>query len=69
MEEMKQYFGVLQQLKDFDEKKSLEMAARAYQEQEMKKLEVRAIASRMLCSYAKPVGGGRFKKMSFCSLI
>ncbi|XP_068722050.1 probable cyclin-dependent serine/threonine-protein kinase DDB_G0278487 [Montipora capricornis] len=39
MEEMKQYFGVLQQLKDFDEKKSLEMAARAYQEQEMKKLE------------------------------
>ncbi|XP_068722052.1 uncharacterized protein [Montipora capricornis] len=39
MEEMKQYFEVLQQLKDFDEKKSLEMAARAYQEQEMKKLE------------------------------
>ncbi|XP_068683206.1 guanylate-binding protein 4-like [Montipora foliosa] len=39
MEEMKQYFGVLQQLKDFDEKKSLEMTARAYQEQEMKKLE------------------------------
>ncbi|XP_068705737.1 guanylate-binding protein 6-like isoform X2 [Montipora foliosa] len=39
MEEMKQYLGVLQQLKDFDEKASLEMAARAYQEQEVKKLE------------------------------
>ena len=43
MEEMKPYLGVLQQLKDFDEKASLEMAARAYQEQEVKKFEVIAI--------------------------
>lgn len=38
---MQQYLGVLQQLKDFDENLSREIAAKAYQEQERIKLEVR----------------------------
>ena len=41
MKEMQQYFGVLRQLKDFDENLSREIAAKAYQEQERIKLEVR----------------------------
>jgi len=40
MEEMQQYLGVLRQLKDFDEKLTTEIAARAYQEQEKMRLEV-----------------------------
>ena len=41
MREMQQYLGVLRQLKDFDENLSREIAAKAYQEQERIKLEVR----------------------------
>lgn len=41
MEEMQRYLGVLRQLKDFDENLTREIAARAYQEQERMKLEVR----------------------------
>ena len=41
MEEMQRYLGVLRQLKDFDENLTREIAARAYQEQERVKLEVR----------------------------
>ncbi|KAJ7380885.1 hypothetical protein OS493_004468 [Desmophyllum pertusum] len=41
IKEMQQYLGVLQQLKDFDENLSREIAAKAYQEQERIKLEVR----------------------------
>ena len=40
MTEMQQYLGVLKQLKDFDEKLSREIAAKAYQELENIKLEV-----------------------------
>ena len=41
MEEMQRYLGVLRQLKDFDENLTREIAARAYQEQETVKLQVR----------------------------
>ncbi len=41
MKEMQQYLGVLRQLKDFNENLSQEIAAKAYQEQERIKLEVR----------------------------
>ena len=41
MEEMQQYLGVLRQLKDFDENLGREIAAKAYQEQEITKLEVK----------------------------
>ena len=41
MKEMQQYQGVLRQLKDFDENLTREIAAKAYQEQERIKLEVR----------------------------
>ena len=41
LKEKEQYLGILAQLKDFDEERSRELAARAYQEQERKKLEVR----------------------------
>ena len=43
MKEMQQYLGVLRQLKDFDENLSKEIAAKAYQEQERIKLEVRIV--------------------------
>jgi hypothetical protein len=43
MKEMQQYLGVLRQLKDFDENLSREIAAKAYQEQERIKLEVRIL--------------------------
>ena len=43
MEEMQRYLGVLRQLKDFDENLTREIAARAYQEQEKMKLEVRRV--------------------------
>ena len=50
MKEMQQYLAVLRQLKDFDENLSREIAAKAYQEQERIRLEVRislhAIAKR-----------------------
>ena len=39
--EKEQYLGILTQLKDFDKERSRELAARAYQERERKKLEVR----------------------------
>ena len=42
---MQQYLGVLRQLKDFDEYKTTEIAARAYQEQEKMRLEVRVSVS------------------------
>ena len=45
MEEMQQYLGVLRHLKDFDEKLTTEIAARAYQEQEKMRLEVRVSVS------------------------
>ena len=35
-----QYLGILAQLKDFDVERSRELAARAYQERERKRLEV-----------------------------
>jgi len=38
---MEQYLGLLRQLKDFDEDLSRELAAKAYQEMERKRLEVR----------------------------
>ena len=40
---MQQYMGVLRQLKDFDENLSREIAAKAYQEQERIKLEVKIL--------------------------
>jgi len=39
MEEQEQYLGLLGQLKDYDEKLTVELAAKAYQEQERQKLE------------------------------
>ena len=48
MEEMQRYLGVLRQLKDFDENLTREIAARAYQEQEAVKLQVR-VSSRNTC--------------------
>ena len=41
LKEKEQYLGILAQLKDFDKERSRELAARAYQERERKKLEVR----------------------------
>lgn len=38
--EKEQYLGILTQLKDFDKERSRELAARAYQERERKRLEV-----------------------------
>ena len=43
LKEKEQYLGLLRQLKDFDEDLSRELVARAYQEQERKRLEVRRI--------------------------
>lgn len=43
MKEMQQYLGVLRQLRDFDENLSREIAAKAYQEQERIRLEVRIL--------------------------
>ena len=43
MEEIQRYLGVLRQLKDFDENLTREIAARAYQEQERMKFEVRVL--------------------------
>lgn len=40
MKEKEQYLGLLKQLKDFDDDLSRELAAKAYQEQERKRLEV-----------------------------
>lgn len=40
MKEQEQYLGMLRQLKDYDEKLTQELAAKAYQEQEKQKLEV-----------------------------
>ena len=40
MKEMQGNLRILKQLKDFDERKSQEIAARAYQEQEIMKLKV-----------------------------
>lgn len=40
MKEKEQYLGQLRQLKGFDEDLSRELAAKAYQEQERKRLEV-----------------------------
>ena len=40
MKEQEQYLGLLRQLKDYDEKLTQELAAKAYQEQEKHKLEV-----------------------------
>ena len=40
LREKEQYLGILAQLKDFDEERSRELAARAYQERERKRLEV-----------------------------
>lgn len=59
MEEMQQYLGVLRQLKDFDEKLTTEIAARAYQEQEKMRLEVRVPVS---CAK----GGQRQSQHPFC---
>lgn len=60
MKEMQQYLGVLRQLRDFDENLSREIAAKAYQEQERIKLEVKKnfvtcnrgkIEKTVVCSY------------------
>ena len=40
MKEKEQNLAILTQLKDFDEERSRELAARAYQERERKRLEV-----------------------------
>ena len=40
MKEQEQYLGLLKQLKDYDEKLTQELAAKAYQEQERQRLEV-----------------------------
>lgn len=40
MKEQEQYLGLLRQLKDYDEKLTQELAAKAYQEQEKQRLEV-----------------------------
>ena len=41
MKEQEQYLGLLGQLKDYDEMLTQELAAKAYQEQERQKLEVK----------------------------
>ena len=40
MEEQEQYLALLKQLKDYDEKLTQELVAKAYQEQEKQRLEV-----------------------------
>lgn len=40
MKEQEQYMSLLQQLKDYDERLTEELAANAFQEQEKQKLEV-----------------------------
>ena len=45
MKEQEQYLGLLRQLKDYDEKLTHELAAKAYQEQEKQKLEVQLASS------------------------
>ena len=40
MKEQEQYMSLLQQLKDYDERLTEELAAKAFQEQEKQKLEV-----------------------------
>ena len=40
LKEQQQYLELLSQLKDYDEKLTQELAAKAYQEQEKQKLEV-----------------------------
>ena len=40
MKEQEQHLGLLRQLKDYDEKLTQELAAKAYQEQEKQRLEV-----------------------------
>ena len=40
MKEQEQYFRLLRQLKDYDEKLTQELAAKAYQEQEKQRLQV-----------------------------
>ena len=40
MEEQEQYVRMLQQLKDYDERLTVELAAKAFQEREKQKLEV-----------------------------
>lgn len=40
MKEQEQYMSLLQQLKDYDERLTKELAAKAFQEQEKQKLEV-----------------------------
>ena len=47
MKEMQGNLRILKQLKDFDERKSQEIAARAYQEQEIMKLKVVIKAMKM----------------------
>jgi len=47
MEEQEQYLGLLGQLKDYDEKLTVELAAKAYQEQERQKLEVKFLLCKM----------------------
>ena len=43
LKEKEQYLGFIRQLKDFDEDLSRELVAKAYQEQQRKRLEVRMI--------------------------
>ena len=45
IQEKQQYFGLLKQLKDFDENLARELTAKAYQEQEKKRLQVRRLES------------------------
>ena len=40
MKEQEQYLGLLRQLKDYDEKLTQELAAKAYQDQERQRLKV-----------------------------
>ena len=48
MKEKEQYLGQLRQLKDFDEELSRALVAKAYQEQERKRLEVIEIYAKTL---------------------
>ena len=43
MQEKQQYLGLLKQLKDFDDNLARELSAKAYQEQERKRLQVRRL--------------------------
>jgi len=44
LKEQEQYLGLLRQLKDYDEKLTQELAAKAYQEQEKQRLEVQFVS-------------------------